>query len=95
MELLEKTSTAASKRFFRYNHSPKGIIRNYKYRATEKRREHERHYNKVRCLRQLDYKRELYQRMQDEAGLHIGVNRNYFLFRFLKALEYAEVVEIK
>lgn len=41
------------------------------------------------------YKVERYHRIQDEAGCHRSMEDFYPAYRFLKALETAEVVEIK
>jgi len=67
--------------YFKYNHSLGGLERN-------------RRYDCKRGWRK-DYKRELYHRIQDEAGCHRTVQDFYPAFRFLKALENAGVVEIK
>lgn len=42
-----------------------------------------------------DLERERYHRIQDEAGCHWGVRSFYPAYRFLKALENAEIVEVK
>ena len=42
-----------------------------------------------------EYERERYHRIQDEAGCHSKIGTFYPAYRFLKALENAEIVEVK
>lgn len=78
--MLEKISTQVCDKYYRYNHSPKGLKRG-------------REYDAKRGSRAV-YVREFRHRIQDEAGCHRNIETFYPLFTFLKALEEAEVVEI-
>lgn len=78
---------------WKYNHSPRGYALAGKYRQTEKcRLSSERFYAKHGG--QAAYEREGYHKIQDGAGCHWEVRSFYPGYRFLKALETAEVVEI-
>lgn len=78
----------------RYDHSEKGIACDYRYRATAKRREYMKIWNKQWRATHPTYMMERYYRIQDEAGCHFKVESFYPAYRFIKSLETAEVVEI-
>lgn len=80
-------------RQWKHNHSPKGFARNDRMRQTEKfRATQERFYAKHGG--RAAYDRECYHRIQDEAGCHYDPQTFYPGYRFIKALETAEIVEI-
>lgn len=53
-----------------------------------------RHWDEY-LIREAKYNKERYHRIQEEAGCHMRVQDFYPGFRLLKALQTAEVVEIK
>lgn len=83
---------------WRFKHSEKGraSILRYNYSDTARMagiRYEQAHPN--RWGRSAEYRRDLFQRMQDDVGLHCSVSHNYPLFRLLKGLMNAEIVEVK
>ena len=80
MEQCGKIYMVQFDRYWRYNHSPKGLAR---WRKSEQGRGS-----------RADYKRERYHRIQEEAGCYWDIQDFYPAYRLLKALEDAEVVEV-
>ena len=77
----------------RYKHTPKGIVARLRFDHSEKRKMiQERFYAKHGG--QATYEVGNYHRIQEEAGCHWDVPIFYPAYRFIKALENAEVVEI-
>lgn len=76
------------------------LIRIKHYFATERGREARRRYSHSKAgiawrLAHSDYYREWYHRIQDEACHYYPPRTFHLAYRFIKALETAEVVEIK
>lgn len=89
MELQGRIYMPLSK-YATYNQSAKGQARYKRYS--------ERHPDRVEASKykydSSGHRREHYHKIQDEAGCHMAVGDFYPGFRFLRALEGAEVIEI-
>ena len=79
----------------RWLQTPSGVMYKYRHRATAHVREREREYYKKRKRERSNYRMEHYYKIQDDANCHSTVNNWYPAYRLSKALETAEVVEIK
>lgn len=93
------TSKEAQKR---YNKSEKAKMRKFRYSHSDKGQATIRAWNKAHPnywrdwnIAHPNYHVERYQRLQGEMGYHGDPNLSYPGYRFIKALETAEVVEIK
>jgi len=96
MELLEKTSTQVFNKYYRYNHSEKGRARRLRFYNTPWGYAHDREKAERAILsgESAKWHRERYHEIQEEAGCYHCPDTFYPAYRFIKALETAEIVEI-